>query len=210
MAPGGARQGPHDLDAMGHVCSASPGSTADGMEAPRAHSNGPAVGDGAPCIPGASRSPAEGIVLTGTALCSDQLMATCPIHTWARVGAARAERAGGRSGARGGAGERARRSASAAGCLDRVEKVVPRWDPTGTRQGPDRDPTGTRQGPDRDPTGIRHGNPTGFKTAAPVATNSPLTCYFPWLGQLVGTFLAGGWPNGRAPGALTHSRSVDR
>ncbi|MFJ8606857.1 hypothetical protein ACIRH0_06660 [Streptomyces sp. NPDC093675] len=31
-------------------------------------------------------------------------MTTGPIHLWARVGAARAERAGGRSGARGGAG----------------------------------------------------------------------------------------------------------
>ena len=50
-------------------------------------------------------------------------MATGPIHQWARVGAARAERAGGRSGDRGGAGKRARRSGAQPG-LDEVEKPV--------------------------------------------------------------------------------------
>ncbi|MFD5639551.1 hypothetical protein ACFWJM_36175 [Streptomyces sp. NPDC127077] len=41
--------------------------------------------------------------MTAAAMCSDQLMAIGSIHLWARVGAARAERAEGRSGARGGA-----------------------------------------------------------------------------------------------------------
>jgi hypothetical protein len=57
------------------------------------------------------------------AVCGDRLMATGPIHQWARVGAARAERAGGRSGARSGAGKRARRSGAQPG-LDEVEKSV--------------------------------------------------------------------------------------
>ncbi|MFF1444643.1 site-specific integrase [Streptomyces sp. NPDC058295] len=42
-------------------------------------------------------------------------MAIGPIHQWARVGAARAERAGGRSVARSGAGKRARRSGAQPG-----------------------------------------------------------------------------------------------
>ncbi len=42
-------------------------------------------------------------------------MASGPTHQWARVGAARAERAGGRSGARSGAGKRARRSGAQPG-----------------------------------------------------------------------------------------------
>lgn len=76
-----------------------------------------------PLHPGAGRSPAGGTVLTGAALCGARLMATGPIHMWARVGAARAERAGGRSVARSGAGKRARRSGAQPG-LDEVEKPV--------------------------------------------------------------------------------------
>lgn len=49
-------------------------------------------------------------------------MAAGPIHMWARVGAARAERAGGRSGARSGAGKRARRSGAQPG-LDAGESI---------------------------------------------------------------------------------------
>ncbi len=49
-------------------------------------------------------------------------MATGPIHMWARVGAARAERAEGRSGARSGAGKRARRSGAQPG-LDAGESI---------------------------------------------------------------------------------------
>ncbi|GAB2447505.1 hypothetical protein GCM10027162_50990 [Streptomyces incanus] len=45
-------------------------------------------------------------------------MASGPVHLWARVGAAWAERAEGRSGARSGAGKRARRSGAQPG-LDR-------------------------------------------------------------------------------------------
>jgi hypothetical protein len=45
-------------------------------------------------------------------------VATGPIHAWARVGAARAERAEGRSGARSGAGKRARRSGAEPGALN--------------------------------------------------------------------------------------------
>jgi hypothetical protein len=51
---GGARHRTNDLDALGRVCSALPGSMADGMGAPRARPYGPAVGDGAPpsrCLP---------------------------------------------------------------------------------------------------------------------------------------------------------------
>jgi hypothetical protein len=51
--------------------------------------------------------------LTVAALCGARLMAYGPIHMWARVGAARAERAGGRSVAR-----------SGAGYLESVEKLV--------------------------------------------------------------------------------------
>jgi hypothetical protein len=36
---------------MGRVCSALPGSTADGMGAPRARHYGPATGNGAPDVP---------------------------------------------------------------------------------------------------------------------------------------------------------------
>lgn len=63
-----------------------------------------------PLHPGAGRSPAGGTVLTGAAHCGARLMATGPIHQWARVGAACAERAGDRSAARSGAGKRALRS----------------------------------------------------------------------------------------------------
>jgi hypothetical protein len=53
-------------------------------------------------------------------------MAFGPGHMWARVGAARAERAGGRSVARSGAGKRARRSGAQPG-LDDVGKLPPRY-----------------------------------------------------------------------------------
>ncbi len=46
--PGGARHCTTDLDALGRVCSALPGSTAYGMRALRARHNGPAAGNGAP------------------------------------------------------------------------------------------------------------------------------------------------------------------
>lgn len=59
------------------------------------------------------------------AICRGPLMATSPIHTSARVGAVRAERAEGRSGARSGAEKRARRSGAQPG-LDEVGKVLPR------------------------------------------------------------------------------------
>lgn len=49
-------------------------------------------------------------------------MVSGPIHLWARVGAARAERAEGRSGARSGAGKRARRSGAQPG-LDAGENI---------------------------------------------------------------------------------------
>lgn len=61
---------------------------------------------------------------TAAALCGDRLMVTGRARTWARVGAARAERAEGRSGARSGAGS-APAERSAAG-LEPVEKVVTR------------------------------------------------------------------------------------
>jgi hypothetical protein len=63
--PSGARHCTNDLDAMGRVCPASPGSTVDGMGAPHAHRYGPAAGSGAPLHPGAGRSPAGGTDLPG-------------------------------------------------------------------------------------------------------------------------------------------------
>ncbi|KAB2974213.1 hypothetical protein F8R89_20820 [Streptomyces sp. SS1-1] len=61
-------------------------------------------------------------------------MAFGPTHRWARVGAARAERAGGRSVARSGAGKRARRSGAQPG-LDEVEKPVTRYPMIGAGVG---------------------------------------------------------------------------
>lgn len=46
--PGGARHCTNDLDAMGRVCSALPGSMADGMGAHHARHDVPADGNGAP------------------------------------------------------------------------------------------------------------------------------------------------------------------
>lgn len=57
--PGGARYCTNDLDARDHACSASPGSAVDGMGAPHAHHNGPAVGDVAPSIPVPADPPPE-------------------------------------------------------------------------------------------------------------------------------------------------------
>jgi hypothetical protein len=113
---------------MGRVCSASPGSTVDGMGAPRARHNGPAVGDGAPSIPVPADPPPEAL-FTMAALCGDRLMAIGLIHQWARVGAARAERAGGRSGARSGAG-------SAPGGAERSRGLIKerRFYPAGMRR----------------------------------------------------------------------------
>ncbi|MFB7115463.1 hypothetical protein [Streptomyces sp. NPDC056190] len=51
----------NDLDAMGRVCSALPGSTAYGMGAPRAHHNGLAVGYSAPSIPVLADPPPEAL-----------------------------------------------------------------------------------------------------------------------------------------------------
>ncbi|GAA2392041.1 hypothetical protein GCM10010255_21930 [Streptomyces coeruleofuscus] len=51
----------NDLDARGRVCSALPGSTADGMEASRARHYGPAVGNGAPSIPVPADPPPEAL-----------------------------------------------------------------------------------------------------------------------------------------------------
>lgn len=120
---GGAPNWTNDLDALGRVCSALPGSMADGMGAPHARPYGPAAGSGAPAIPVPADPPPE-------ASGSDRAVRTVlgswppgPIHLWAGVGAARAERAEGRSVARSGAGKPARRSGAQPG-LDEVEKPV--------------------------------------------------------------------------------------
>ncbi|SED53379.1 hypothetical protein SAMN05216489_03707 [Streptomyces sp. 3213] len=57
--PGGARHCTNDLDAMGRVCSALPGSMVVGMEAPRAYPYESAPGDGAPFIPVSADPPPE-------------------------------------------------------------------------------------------------------------------------------------------------------
>src|SRR5690349_16973988 len=54
-------------------------------------------------------------------------MATGPIHQWARVDAARAERAGGRSVARSGAGSAPGGAERSRGLMN-VGKVLSRWD----------------------------------------------------------------------------------
>lgn len=124
---GGAPHWTNDLDALGRDCSALPGATADGMGAPRPRHTRPAPANGAP--PSRSLSaPAGGMI--------GPLPRFCGAPSWprpyphlARVGAARAERAEGRSGARGGAGSApggAERSQ-----LDGVEKVLPRCCPWG-------------------------------------------------------------------------------
>jgi hypothetical protein len=46
---------------VGRVCSALPGSTADGMGAPRARHYGSAVGNGAPSIPVPADPPPEAL-----------------------------------------------------------------------------------------------------------------------------------------------------
>ncbi|MEU1409950.1 hypothetical protein ABZ471_48630, partial [Streptomyces sp. NPDC005728] len=58
---GGARYCTNDLDAMGRVCSALPGSTVYGMGAPRARLYGPAAGNGAPSIPVPADPPPEAL-----------------------------------------------------------------------------------------------------------------------------------------------------
>ena len=110
---------------MGRVCSALPGSTVDGMGAPRARHYGPAVGNGAPSIPVPADPPPEASVLTVGRACGDRLMASGPIHMWARVGGGSAERAEGRSAGAARAGKRARRSGAQPG-LEPVKKVVTR------------------------------------------------------------------------------------
>nr|BFD83578.1 hypothetical protein StreXyl84_29790 [Streptomyces sp. Xyl84] len=57
--PGGARHCTNDLDARGRVCSALPGSTADGMGAPRARRYGPEGGNGVPSNPVSADPPPE-------------------------------------------------------------------------------------------------------------------------------------------------------
>lgn len=74
--PGGARHCTNDLDAMGRVCSALPGSTVDGMGVPRARHYGSAVGNGAPSIPVPADPPAGGIALT--------LAAYAVLNSWGR------------------------------------------------------------------------------------------------------------------------------
>jgi hypothetical protein len=59
--PGRSYSGALHLDALGRVCSALPGSTVDGMGAPRARSYGPAVGNGAPSIPVPADPPPEAL-----------------------------------------------------------------------------------------------------------------------------------------------------
>jgi len=59
--PGGARHCTNDLDAMGRVCSALPGSTVDGMGALPAATYERAADSGAPC-PWCRSAPAGGIV----------------------------------------------------------------------------------------------------------------------------------------------------
>lgn len=77
-----------------------------------------------PLHPGAGRSPAGGIVFDRAPFYTviDSWLSALSTM-WARVGAARAERAEGRSVARSGAGKRARRSGAQPG-LDEVEKPV--------------------------------------------------------------------------------------
>ncbi|MFE4851574.1 hypothetical protein, partial [Streptomyces sp. NPDC056689] len=52
------------LDAMGRVCSALPGSTADGMGAHHAHHNVPAAGNGASSHPVPADPPPEASSVT--------------------------------------------------------------------------------------------------------------------------------------------------
>ncbi len=120
--PGGARHCTNDLDARGRVCSALPGSTADGMEAPAPATHGRHSRTGPPAISEPER-PRRRLVRSVAALHGDRLMATGPIHVWARVGVGGAERAEGRSAGAARAGKRARRSGAQPG-LDEVEKPV--------------------------------------------------------------------------------------
>ncbi|SOE31292.1 hypothetical protein SAMN05442782_8212 [Streptomyces sp. OK228] len=81
------------LDARGRVCSALPGRRWTGWEPTTLATMCPRPGT-APLHPGAGRSPAGGMSLTGgrTVPCA-RLMVSGPIHMWAGVGAAGAERA---------------------------------------------------------------------------------------------------------------------
>jgi hypothetical protein len=97
-----------------------------GWELPAHATNRPALADGAPAISEPER-PRRRHALSVAALPRFPTHDTGPIHMWARVGAARAERAEGRSGARSGAGKRARRSGAQPG-LDEVGKVLSRRD----------------------------------------------------------------------------------
>lgn len=86
--PGGAPRWTNDLDAMGRVCSALPGSMAYGKGALHARPYVPAGGYGAPC----SRCrpiPRRRLSWPWAALCGDRLMASGPIHVWARASAQR-------------------------------------------------------------------------------------------------------------------------
>ncbi len=74
------------------------------MEAPHARPYGPAAGDGAPAIPVPADPPPEASSFDRDRANGARLMAFGPVHLWAGVGAARAERAEGRSVARSGAG----------------------------------------------------------------------------------------------------------
>lgn len=83
------------LTPLGRVCSALPGSTVDGTDAPHARPTRPAPASGAPSIPESER-PRRRHVLTVTVLHGDR-PTTRPIHAWAGVGGGSAERAEGRS-----------------------------------------------------------------------------------------------------------------
>jgi hypothetical protein len=61
--PGGARHCTNDLDALGRVCSALPGSTGDGMGASPRTPLRSRSREWRPLHPGAGRSPAGGIIL---------------------------------------------------------------------------------------------------------------------------------------------------
>ncbi len=93
-----------------------------GWEHP-AHATTDPQSEAAPPHPGAGRSPRRRHGLDRGPRYAVIDPCPRPIHVWARVGAARAERAGGRSVARSGAGKRARRSGAQPG-LDEVEKLV--------------------------------------------------------------------------------------
>lgn len=112
---------------MGRVCSALPGSTADGMGAPNVRHDVPAAGNGALSIPVLADPTPEASSVTGGRVC--RVLDACR-QAYPHVG--------GRWRSRGGAGRRqerrpersrepARRSGAQPG-LDEVEKVLSRCD----------------------------------------------------------------------------------